>query len=180
MAAAEGSVVLKGRPVHVREGDLILSHDKSVMAQILGPFNSNWSHVTTIIAHDGRLRSFSVYMRDGLVIEDLEVYNSDYFTRLAIVRPYPPRTAEQTLRLRLGVAEVLRAHADNPTDAYDPGVMECLHAFFRLKPWSNDRYICSELAARLAQAAGVWPKHLTLSVKVDDVARAVGIVEEIY
>ena len=181
MAVAEGSVVLRGRRVAVREGDLILSDDASLVSRVLSFFNSGWSHVASVIAYEGRLRAFSCVMPpEGLMIEDIERYDSDQYTRLAIVRPYPPRTVAQTMRYRRAVEDVLRAHADRPHEAYDPGLMECFHALFRWQPYTDDKYICTELCARLAKAAGAWPEHWSVSVKIDDLARIVGRVENVY
>lgn len=114
------------------------------------------------------------------MFEPIERYDSDYFSRLAIVRPYTPRTAAQTLQLRRAVADVMRQHADNPRGAYDPGLYECFHALFKMQPYSEKRYICSELAARLAQAVGAWPEHRSVSVKIDDLARIVGRVQIVF
>lgn len=67
MSAAEGTYTLRGKEVTVREGDLILLYDKGIVSRILGPFNSSWSHVVTVVAYQGRLMGFSVYMPpDGL------------------------------------------------------------------------------------------------------------------
>ena len=181
MSAAEATFTLRGKEVTVREGDLILTHDHNIISRVIGPFNSGWSHVATVVAYQGRLLAFSVYMPpDGLTFEAIERFNSDYYARLAIVRPDPPRTAAQTLKLRQAVADIMRQHAANPRDSYDHGLLECFHALFKMQPYSNDRYICSELAARLAQAAGAWPAHRSVSVKIDDLARIVGRMEIVF
>ena len=114
------------------------------------------------------------------MFEPIDRYDTAYFSRLAIVHPYERRTAAQTLALRRAVAEIMRQHATNPHAAYDPGLHECFRALFKMKPYSNDRYICSELAARLALAVGAWPEHRSVSVKIDDLARAVGRVEIVF
>ena len=181
MDAAEGVVTLRGREVYVREGDLILLHDRGIVSWLIGLFNAQWSHVATVVVHEKRLVAFSVYQKpDGLVMELLERYDSDFFSRLAIVRPYVRRSALQTMRLREAVQGIMRAHAANPRDAYDHGVAECAHALFKMRPASEDRYICSELAARLARAAGAWPEHRSVSVKIDDLAWLVGRTEVVF
>jgi len=181
-SAAEELVQLRDdEATLVREGDLILLAGDDLLGRFLGFFNRGWSHVVTAVAHEDRLVGFSVYMPpDGLVMEPLERFGSSRYTHVAVVRPDPPRTAEQTLRLRRMVASVLRQHNDNPRDAYDPGLAECFHALFRLPPATNDRYICTELAALLAQAAGAWPEGKSCSVTITDLAQSVGKTEAVF
>lgn len=120
------------------------------------------------------------FFDSGLVVEDIERYASDYYTRCAVVRPYPARTAQQTLALRQAVKDVWTLHSKDFRDAYDDGVAECVHALFRMTPATESKYLCSELAARLAREAGAWPEHVSVSVKIDDLARYIGLIETIF
>ena len=179
--AAEGTVLLRGKEVAVCEGDVVLLHDHRLLSRLVGAFDGGWSHCATVVAHQGRLVAFSVYRPpDGLTFEPLERFGAACYARMAIVRPRARRTARQTLQLRRAVQEVMRQHADDPRGAYDKGVAEYVHALLGLQPASADRYICSELVALLARAAGAWPAHRSVSVRVDEVARVVGNVEIVY
>ena len=65
--SAEGTFTLRGKTVTVREGDLILLYDHGIVSRIIGLFCASWSHVATVVVHDGQLAAFSVYMPpDGL------------------------------------------------------------------------------------------------------------------
>ena len=182
MTAVEGSVVLRGKHVHLREGDLIVLSDRSIVSHVLRPFNAGWSHVVSVVLHEGRLRSFSVCMHGGLTIEDIETYNAPHYTRLAVVRPSVARTTEQTVRYRLGVADILRAHVKDAREAYDPGIAEFAHAFFHMrKPATENKYICSEICATLVRASGAWwPERQSVSLRIDELARIVGRPERVF
>lgn len=181
MSAAEGAVVLRGRELRVREGDLITLCDRHWLSRLLSPFQGGWAHVATVVALDNRLCALSVYMAPaGLTVEPIERYASRHYTRLGIVRPSPPRNALQTLRLRHAVRALLRAHAADAHECYESDVREFVATVLGLPAATEAKFTCSELAARLARAAGAWPEGQTVSVRVDELARIVGRMERVF
>jgi len=178
------TVVLRGRPVRLAEGDLLLVHSPGLLNAAIAAFNGGWSHVLTVCQVRGQLCALSVYVApDGVTAEPLEQFGSEAYSRLAVVRPRRPRDAAANVALRFAVARALRVDAAaGPGGAYERGPLEFVATALHLPAATSNRYTCSELGATLARAAdpSTFPPGTSVSVRIDELARAVGTVERIF
>ena len=174
------TVTMRGRAVQIKEGDLLLMRSNTLWANLIATFNAGYSHVATAIAHEGRLVAFSVYRApDGLVLEPVERFVSPQFTNVSVCRPRVARTVEQSIALRLAVAEIRREHKGDARRCYD-GPNEFAHSLLHMQAATPGRYHCAELAARLVRAVGAWPEGKTVSVQIQTLAGRVGESERLF
>ncbi len=191
MAATETTVVLHGKPVTIREGDLLGSRSTNASSYLSAAVNHDYSHVTTAVRIGDEIRAVGVLGRAwhdasgtlhpaGVTAEPLSLYNDAIYARLWVVRPRTPRTAAQTTRLRLVANDELRRWRGNPK-AYD-SPQEFLYSVLGCWPATEQRWHCAELAAHLARACGdgAWPEGESTSVSIWKLANFVGEAECVF
>lgn len=184
-------MVLHGKPTRIQEGDLLVSFSRNVISYLIALVNGGYSHVMTAVSVNGNMFAIGVLERSwtdasgvahppGVTCEALELCNDPIYARLWLVRPRVARTTEQTMRLRLTVADHLRRKAGEP-EAYD-SAREFVHTFCGWMPATTDKHHCSELAACLAKASGdgAWPEGQTTSVPIHRLVAMVGEPENIF
>jgi hypothetical protein len=177
----ETTCVLRGRSVTLREGDLLLIHRRlNPLYYAISLYGNGYSHVGTMVQRQGKLVLCSVKYLYGLCFEDPHVFADPRFKRLAVVRPHKRRTQVQAHALRLAVEECYRMDATLRHHSYDRGPREFVATLLHRQPYSETRWHCAELTARLARAVGAWPEGMTVSVDVGDVARIIGREEVIF
>ena len=175
------TVVWRGKPTRVHEGDLLLVHSPGLLNRALGLVGGGYSHVATVVRLQGRLQALSVYVPpDGVMAEPLERFGCAAYSRLAVVRPHIPRREVQHVALRFAAADALQIDAATPGGAYEKGPLEFVATAFGWQALTKKAWTCSELAARLARAADAWPRGHTVSVRVDEVADLVGTIEVVF
>lgn len=189
--ASEAVVELRGTSVRIREGDLLVTRSSNASSYVIALTNHGYSHITTAVRVGGSLCAVGVLSRGwtdaqgvrhppGITCEPLALYNDPIYTRLWIVRPRVPRTVEQTMRLRLEVADHLRRKAGD-AHAYD-SAREFLHSAAGWPAHTTDRHHCAEWAAHLVKASGdgAWPDGQTTSVPIHVVVQLVGEPERVF
>ena len=176
--AAEARVCLGGKDVIVREGDLFVVQSPGVLNFVLGLVGGGFSHIATAVTLQGRIVAVSVYTT-GVFVEPLSHFDKPAYTKLAIVRPHVPRTSAQTAMLRLASMRPLQLDAQRKHLTYD-SVAEFARTAFGLPAGTSDRFTCSEMTARLADAAGAWPTGHTFATRVDTAAKLIGTMERVF
>ena len=184
--ATEATFVLHGQAVRIAEGDLLVTRSSNLSSYFIAAVNWGASHVTTAVNVGGQLVAVGVLSRGwtdaagvmhspGITREPIELYNDPIYTRLWVVRPRVPRTAEQVAALRFTVAQQIQKDAGDGS-VYDASPREFLHSACGLWPATSDHFHCAEWAAVLAKACGdeAWPPEQTTSVPIHTLVATVG------
>lgn len=176
-------VVLRGREVELREGDLVFSRANLLGSTFLAIVNGGMSHVVTVCKVEGTLRAVgvaSIPWTDaqgrtwpaGITVEPLPLFNDPIYRHAWRVQPTVPRTQAQTALLRLGV-EAVRQGDKHDGGKYETGLGEFVHSLFGWQPRTKSQWHCAELACHLAARCGAFSGP-TESCSLPECAKGIG------
>lgn len=185
MAADAASFTLKGQQLTLREGDLLLSRWHGALSLGIALLDGGASHVSTVLNVGGRLVIVDSCGHDwtdgagcaqkaGVAARSVEdVFSDRRVMHLWHVRESRELSTPQLIAMRLVASDAIKAN-NRYGSRYERGPFEFVHSLLGWKPATTDLYHCAEFAARLRQAAGLWPKGETTSVPIPQMAAHVG------
>jgi uncharacterized protein YbaA (DUF1428 family) len=189
MAAETEVFTLKGKRVEVREGDLLLSRWTGVVSAAIAAFDGGASHVSTVLNVGGRLMIVDSCAHDwpdakgttqkaGVDARPVEdMFNDAKVAHVWHVRERKQLSTQQLIAMRIAAFDAIKAN-EKFGSRYENGPTEFVHSLLGMKPATATRWHCAEFAARLRQAAGLWPKDTTTSVPIPQMAAQVGAAWE--
>lgn len=184
MATATQRVFLRGVPVDVVEGDMLVTKWNSWLSYFLGAFNDDMSHVTNVTVFDGRLVCVSPcpfdftdqnghVWRAGIDPRPIELLADPACLKLWLVRGPEARRPEMNVATRLLCAQQIDENKRRGS-LYESGVKEFVATLFGWAQATTTKFHCAEFSACLRRASGLWPRNETVSCTVPHLVKTVG------